>query len=125
MIKTYTSKTCVSISVKIGGKGCHLAFTPKTLGGSSYTTDDPAVQTAIESHWRFGKTIQVEAPKVEKPKVKEETVPAGPREVKVSSLAEAKELVVEKTGLSRSKLRSKADIEQAAAGAGIKLVFSE
>ena len=129
MRKTYTSKTCVAISVQIRGKGCHIAFSPLTLGGSMYSTDDAEVQAAIERHRRFGQSIKVEeepepvteAAAEEEEKEQEE----GPIEVKVGSLAEAKELVVEKTGLSRSKLRSKADIEKAAEGAGIKLVFSE
>lgn len=115
MEKVYIAGTCISINVKIGGKHCHLSFIPKMLDGSYYTTSDERVQAAIEAHPRFGKSIHVKE-RVVKAKPVEKKAPADTRiHIKAGSIAEAKDALAERYGISRSKMRSKADIERHAA----------
>lgn len=115
MEKIYTAGTSISINVKMGDKHCHLQFVPRTVKGSYFVTSDEKLQQAIEAHPRFGKTIHVEERVVEPVRVVEEA-PEDPNiHVKAGSLAEAKDALAERFGISRSKMRSKADIEKAAA----------
>lgn len=57
--KTYFSRSDISISVVVDGKGLHLSFIPVSGGGSVYTTKDDKIQDAIEKHHNFGKLFNV------------------------------------------------------------------
>lgn len=101
------------------GKSMHLSFVPLTGGGSMYSTSDENMQSAIETHHNFGvlykldKVVdetKVEVKPKEQPKVQEPEV----KTVKVASLEDAKEFLVDRFGISRTKLRSKKQIMDAA-----------
>ena len=60
-MKTYSSKYCVSLNVKIAGGGyMHVSFSPMTGGGSRYCTGDLAVQEALERHPKFGRLFSLD-----------------------------------------------------------------
>ena len=122
-MKTYTSKTEISLSVRISDNGhVHVRFNPTSNGGSIYITSNPAIQKGLERHPKFGKLFTLEseseAPKKEEAKVVEEApskkvVPAG-------SLQDAKDYLVETFGISRTQLTSKAKILAQAASHNIE-----
>ncbi len=86
-----------------------------------FATDDEELQAAMEKHSRYGSLFRVrdvvEVPTVVSD-VKENT--PSVRVIEVSSPGDAKEMLVDMFGLSRTKLRSKADIVSAAAERGIE-----
>lgn len=58
--KTYRSKSDISVNVVMpSGKSLHVAFTPVTGGGSTFTTNDERVQKALEGHYRYGKMFKL------------------------------------------------------------------
>ncbi len=69
MMKTYRAKSELSFNVRMGSGYRHVAFVPHTMGGSSLTTDDPQLQSAIEQHRFFGTLISVTVMREEKPRV--------------------------------------------------------
>ena len=114
MIKRYLSKTEISLSVCLSGGGhAHVRFNPTSDGGSEYTTNNVAIQQGLEAHPKFGKlfTVLAEQPVEEKPK-KKEVAPAEEAKnvIKVNSLQDAKDYLVETFGISRTQLTSKAKI---------------
>lgn len=123
MIKTYKSSSEIHISVMLpNGSRTRVVFSPKTGGGSTFITSDADIQAGLESHSFFGKQFVLAGVKEEK---KQETAvekaePKGPKQVKVSSLDDAKEYLVEHFELSRTKLRSKSQIMAAAEANGIE-----
>lgn len=121
MIKKYIAKSDISLSV---GKK-HVSFRALTGGGSVYYTENEALQKALEAHHKYGKLFKVapvEAVHVSKPKKEEPAKPAGPKQVVVTCLEDAKEYLVDTYELSRTKLRSKQSIVEAAAAKGIEFV---
>lgn len=148
-MKTYSSKYCVSLNVKIAGGGyMHVSFSPMTGGGSRYCTGDLAVQEALERHPKFGRLFSLDgAEKTHGPAAEPqgtvveggngsplgeedgaselegvlEAVPVDGdgRTVRVDSLSEAREYLSEHFGISRTKMRNKAAILEAAEGVGI------
>ena len=128
MNKTYKSKSEISINVKVCGAHVHISFIPHTLGGSSFTTDNPQLQQAIEHHRHFGrrfalakteKVIDMEADTYgnECQETKQ------PQSVTFVSLNDAKEYCAQTFGVSRTQLRSRAQICEVAAANGINIIF--
>lgn len=58
-MKKYIAKTNVSINVVLAsGKSRHVSFDSVTGGGSVFYTDDPALQQALERHYKYGKLFK-------------------------------------------------------------------
>lgn len=131
MKKRYKSSSHVSLNVSLGkGKSVHVSFTALTGGGSVYYTDDEKLQKALERHARYGKIFRLDPTFVEtKVPAKEQseeplsTEGSGLKVIKVASLDDAKSYLVETFDISRTKLRSKKQIEDAAAANGIEFSF--
>lgn len=146
MTKTYISTTVLSFNVKLEGAKKHMSFTPLTLGGSMYTTSDGKLQDAIERHRLFQTgviTILDEIPLEKKTNVARPTKTADeaaasygdtvfsvastekPEKKEVvlefGTLAEAKDYIADAYGVSRTKLRTRAGIEEAAEQNGVKI----
>lgn len=109
------------------GTNRRLPFSPLSGRGSSFSTSDAELQEAIEKHYRYGTLFcldaryeaekarvkaEAEAPKVEKaePKV---------RVVQVSDADAAKAYMAESYGVSRTKMKTIAQIKEAAAAHGV------
>ncbi len=129
MLKTYTSPTAVSFNVRLAGGHAHVAFIPHTLGGSSFSTSDVRLQEAIEKHHYFGRLIQLEATPSQQPVTagvkggSSEADSGKPKEMRFYSLADAKDYVAEQWDVSRTKLRTRAQIEEAALEHGVVVVI--
>lgn len=112
-----------------GGSYIHLTFVPKTGGGSEFYTNDESLQEALEKHSYFGRLFRLEkAVKKETPKPKAE--PAESNDVSKNRLEfknndDAKEYFADRFGISRSRLRSRAAIEEAARKYGVEITWKE
>ena len=131
MFKTYHSNTEIVINVRKAKslKMTHIRFEPLTLGGSMFVTDDPDLQEAIERHRDFGTlfTVQVEPPPLlfvdkdgtpEAGPANQETAPKA-HILDFDSMSEAKDYVADTFGVSRTSMRTKEQIETAAAQNGL------
>ena len=128
MTKKYIAYSHVAINVVLpkSGKGMHVSFTPITGGGSVYITNNEDIQKALERHSRFGKLFKIDINyKEEEPVVEEAAAVEEPRAkvMKMASLDDAKAYLADNFGISRTKLRSKKQIEDAAAANGIEFSF--
>ena len=131
MRKKYKAKSHVSLSVALSsGKSTHVTFSPLTGGGSVYYTDNPELQRALEHHPKYGRLFRIDE---SEPAVVAAAVPlkAAPektedsvKEMKFACLDDAKDFLVDKYGLSRTKLRSRTAIVEAGKKEGIVLVIS-
>ena len=110
MLKTYLAQSEVCINVTLGSHHVHLAFQPFTLGGSSFTTDDPELQEAIERHRHFGSRIRLK-PSSQPPQLSSPSVACQPREKTFYSLNDAKEYAADQWGISRTMLRTREQVE--------------
>lgn len=131
MLKIYraSSDVCFNIGYKRGFK--RVSFHGKSTGGSVYYTRDEDEQRGIEAHPWFGGLIRLEetvdeakeaAEEKRRTEAKAKKAKEESRIVKeVSSLAEAKDYLADKTGVSRTKMRDKASILQIAAEHNIEL----
>ena len=118
-MKIYKAKSQISLTVSLRGANAHVTFSPLTGGGSTYTTSDVEMQAALEAHPKFGrlfKAIEVKPVEVKKaaPKKKVED-----NKIKVSSADDAKEYLIDKYGISRTKLRTIKAIKEIAEKKGI------
>ncbi|MBR7055284.1 MAG: hypothetical protein IKI26_11080 [Prevotella sp.] len=120
MLKTYIADTEMCINVRVGEGHAHVAFIPHTLGGSSLATDDPLLQEAIERHRHFGTRIHLAPPtEPEPPARRQENKERKPEHLTFTSLNDAKDYCADTFGVSRTLLRTVAQIEALAAENGI------
>lgn len=62
MIKKYSAKSCISISIKLPtGGSTHVSFAPKTGGGSVFYTDNEKIQEGLENHSKYGKLFKLDS----------------------------------------------------------------
>jgi hypothetical protein len=140
MLKRYKSKSCVSINVVLPtGGNTHVSFSPVTGGGSVYYTDNENIQKGLERHPKYGRLFVIDTvASAQKPVIKKqgtvaEKAAAGQQptesavkkavEVKMACNDDAKDYVADKFGVSRSKMRSRADIEKVATENGVKIIW--
>lgn len=129
MTKKYIAKSHVAINVVLpSGKSHHVSFLPLTGGGSMYITDSEDLQKALEGHRKFGKLYKIDITYKDEPELPEVPQKQGTevvtvKKVEVASLDDAKNYLVDNFDISRTKLRSKKQIEDAAAANGIEFVF--
>lgn len=130
-VKKYIANSHISVVVatKQGGH-VRISFNPITGGSSYYVTDDEAVQSALESHPKFGRLFRVDKyfvslSEATQPKQKmvtsEET--SSVREIEVACLDDAKEYLSEKYDVPRSKMMSRKAIEEIAKQHNIVFAF--
>ena len=132
MIKTYTANSHISINVVLPNKSnMHVSFVPLSDGRSMYSTNDENVQRGLERHYNFNKLFCLseseEQNEAESETAKDDTIDDGANDdgllvVEVSDLAEAKNYLADKFGLSRTKLNSSEKIINEAAAHGIEFV---
>ena len=101
----------------------HISFTALSDGQSEFYTDNKDIQDALERHYRYGKLFKCIGVKdissVKSIPSKEEDADAEPSneivKIRVNDISEAKDYVAENFGISRTLLRSKKSIVDAAA----------
>ena len=61
-LKTYTSKSAVSVRVQLGGGlSALVTFAPQIEGGSKFETTDASLQSALEAHNKYGKLFTLDS----------------------------------------------------------------
>ncbi|MCD8295369.1 MAG: hypothetical protein LUE27_09035 [Clostridia bacterium] len=132
--KTYRSGTTVSVNIALpSGRSRHISFNALSNGTSVYTTSDEAVQKGLESHARYGRLFTlVSAANTPKPKAPKQAAGNGADasakkviKVPVSDWGTAKDYVADRFGVSRSALKSHAQIVAAAARNGVEFTGLE
>lgn len=146
MLKKYKAKSCISISVMLAtGGNTHISFNPVTGGGSVYYTENEKIQAGLEGHPKYGKLFTLEETVadatgttakavVPQPTTEEGTQQdaesasdgedtSGVYELKAACNDDAKDYLADKFGVSRSKMRSRQDIEKVAEDNGVKVVW--
>ena len=136
MKKTYHAKSELCFNVRMDDGYRHVAFVPHTMGGSSLTTDDLQLQSAIERHRFFGTLITVTVMREEAPEASQSPIagsggaPAGdksstaasgkePLVLSFPSLNDAKDYVANRWGVSRTKFHNREEIERFATEHGV------
>ncbi len=123
-MNTYIAKSNLSINVMLPS-GCykHIAFKPKTGGGSVYYTESDDEIKGLESHPAFNRLYSKETADADKTrKTVKGVVTTAMREIHVNCVEDAKSCLCIKYGYSRTKLKSVAQIKAAAAEQGIVFV---
>ncbi len=109
--KIYKANTSIAINVVLPNKGnMHVSFVPRSDGSSVYITDSEDVQQAIERHYKFGKLFRLESEIIDNGECAIDNVAVDRRIVKVTDIAEAKDYLAEKFGVSRTCMKGKASI---------------
>ncbi len=130
MTKKYKAKSQIALNVVLGtGKSVHVSFSAQTGGGSIYYTDNKELQNALERHPKFGRLfkrddsepVAVSAP-AEAPSV-DDAGAGGLKEMSFACLDDAKDFLVDRYGMSRTKLRSQSAIEEAGRQEGYAFVI--
>lgn len=121
MQKTYQAKTDISINVHTAGGQRHVRFIPLTMVGSFFTTADALLQEAIERHPKFGRQISL-LPEPE-PAAETPCEQLPDEEMTFCSLADAKEYLASRFGISRTRLRTADQIYEAARNNHLKVVI--
>ena len=134
----FTSKSHVAINVVLSnGANMHVSFFEKTGGGSVLVTDNANLIQALRQHRKYGKLFKEEAEPVAQPAAKkvanntaapasqpvekkQEPAP-GPKEMSFKNNEDAKDYLAERFGISRSKMKTRAAIEESAKQVGIKV----
>ena len=149
-MKKYIASSHVAINVVVfdGDKpfNQHVSFSALTGGGSVFYTDNPKLQKAIESHYKFGSLFRLDTtfvPEAQRKTNKKPRPAAAPeaatvdeqeveetdidetedgtqaKVIAVSDADDAKAYLSEHFGLSRTKLKSLKAIQEAAEAHGI------
>ena len=129
MLKNYTSKSDISLSVPmVSGSSVRVSFSPVTGGGSVFYTEDEELQAAMEKHAKFGKLFKEEEVPEE---TEEEAMADAGAEVQEEVTFEAdctndvKDYLCERFGASRTKLRTRAACDEFAKAHGVKIVYKD
>lgn len=126
----FRAKTHIGLSVNTKGGHAHITFCELTGGGSIYTTESKEIAEALRKHHKFGKLFTEEEVKEETVEQKQEeqaaAVTRAQQAVKEFACVEdAKEYMADTFGISRSKLRTRGDIEKQAAGRGVTIQWAD
>ncbi len=125
MQKKYIAKRDLSLSIRLkSGKGMHISFASQTGGGSVYYSSDAEVQKALENHAYFQRLYtmeeikEVSTPKKEKTSVSDEAAKSNSVRY-VACMDDAKDILSDEFGIGRSKLKTQAQVDEAAKQVGI------
>lgn len=122
-VKTYRAASEISLTVSMGkGKAKHIRFDVISNGGSEYKTGNKSLQMALENHSRYGDLFKCVAEVNADTQKKNASNAIEETKITVSSIAEAKDYLVEKMGIERTKLKNKEAICRAAKKNGIVFV---
>ena len=136
----FISKSHVAINVVMpNGANVHVSFLEKTGGGSILYTDNQDLTNALRQHQKYGRLFkEVEMPAAQ-PAVRKAEPAEGaeaktanaqkpkqaasnePREIEFKNNEDAKDYLAERYGISRSKMKTRAAIEEVAKGVKLKV----
>ena len=129
-MKKYIASTDVSVNVVLpNGKNVHIDFSPLSVKGSVYYTDDPEIQAALERHYKYGRLFKAaevtfaRGDKSDGSDMSDETEKSEKTcltIVEVNDPEEAKDYLCEKFGTVRTKLKTLKNIKATAELHGIE-----
>lgn len=128
----FTAKSHIALSVPMEKGNAHISFVEKTGAGSTFYTDNKKVAEALRKHPKFGKLFREEEVKVETKKPKaavatgdgEGAGGSSAQKVPFSNNEDAKEYLADRFGVSRSKLRTRQEMEAVAKENGIVIEWT-
>jgi hypothetical protein len=128
-MKKFTSKSIVSINVTTDEGNVHVVFDAKTGGGSQYYCND-TLADALRKHYLFGVRFREEAlpdapEPVEEPKAEEAEAEQEEQTMAFACNDDAKDYFADKYGVSRSKMRTRSNIEDVARSHGIEIEWND
>lgn len=130
MFKIYQANCDIAFNVKVDGGTKRIVFEGQSHGTSSYSTRDAKEQKGIESHYWFNdkfflreavdeKKQAAEAKKKAEEKAKQMAEEKNTRIV--TDIADAKDYLADRFGVSRSKMKTKGDVLAVAKENGVEL----
>jgi len=129
IMKKFVSKSIISLSLLLeDGSKAHIAFTPQSSGGSVFYTNDEKLVAALHNHHSYAVRYREVAMPVEAPAPapsKEEEKASEAHQIPFACNDDAKDYLAEHFGISRSKMRTRASIEEIAKSNGIEIVWNE
>ena len=120
MTKKYIAYRDLSINVKLGKVSKHISFTPLTLSGSVFYTDDAELQEALEKHPYCGSMFYTE--EVEEQFPQKEEPKSELKERMVTCVGDAGDILSDEYGISRTKIRTIDAIKKVAEEVGINFI---
>lgn len=127
-VKHYNANSAIAVSIVLKSKkSMHVSFTPLSNGTSVFATSDPDIQAGLEKHYKFGKLFKLASTHTYDPeKLVQETAEAANQGdvnnsgkeatvIKVNDLQEAKDYIADTFGVSRTALKTKKSVLDAAA----------
>ena len=134
----FISKSHVAINVVLpSGTNIHVSFMEMTGGGSALYTDNQDLINGLRSHHKYGKLFKEVEVSAAKPAAKKAeapapagqtanahtTQPAAPQKkvMEFKNNEDAKDYLAERYGISRSKMKTRAAIEESAKQVNIKV----
>lgn len=123
----FVSKTHACLSVVLdSGKSMHVSFTEVTGGSSVLYTNDEAVIKGLRRHPRYGKLFkeEKETPVAKVPVAEVKPKSAEKEAIPFATLEDAKDYFSERYGVSRSKMRTMAAVEDVAKSHGINITWN-
>ena len=129
-MKKYIASSIISINVVLPKNvNRHVVFSPMTGNSSVFYTNDGELQKAIEKHRHYGvlfsedknyeRELERQAQQTNKPE-EAEAEASKYKVVKVSDADAAKSYLAENFGISRTKMKTIAQIQEAALSCGIE-----
>lgn len=127
-MKKYIASSIISINVVLPeNANRHIAFTPITGNGSVFYTNDGELQKAIEKHRHYGVLFSEDqnyVRELERQALKangsQKTEESKNKTIMVSDADAAKSYLADNFGISRTKLKTIAQIQEAALSCGIE-----
>lgn len=109
MQKTYIAKSLISLNLRMGKNASrHISFESKSNGSAIFVTDNEKLQNALERHPGFGRLFRLKESAVAAAPAKKE--PLKRETVEVTCPSDAKQYLVDKFEVSRTKLKTTQDI---------------
>lgn len=122
----FVSKSHACLSVVLdSGNSVHVSFTEVTGGSSVLYTNDEAIIKGLRRHPRYGKLFkeEKEAPVVKAPVAKEKAKAPEKDVIPFATLEDAKDYFSDRYGVSRSKMRTMAAVEDVAKSHGVDITW--
>lgn len=133
----FISKSHIALSVAlIGGGNAHVPFSEVTGKGSVFYTDNEKLAESLRKHRKYGKLFKEVAIEeepaadaagtvVENPATESQGTGNQENVLTFDNNEDAKDYLAEKYGISRSKMRTRAAIVEAAKGVGVTVNWGE
>lgn len=128
MLKKYYAKSHVCLSVLLkSGESKHVSFQDQTGSGSIFYTSDVELQEALRKHRKYGKLFKEDTTFQEQPveKVREEAKEAKMERLEFTCNDDAKDYLVDRFEVSRTKLMTRAAIEDFGKRHNIEIVWAD